>query len=773
MSSPSPSRSVRYFRFFPFFRFLHFFSFLSFLSFLLPLASRADVLPLLTNSARTDLIGPETWTTIDEAKYAAPNLPDVSPYPDIPSQWAHRLWNLPALGLHGLWCYGHQTNLSDVVTVEIRRARDGRVFTFKPTRNTWSPAGDQSYFRAAPLGEPDANPSAGPLAIRQRRCLTQDNVFVCELQFTQDSRRAETYEVRLLTPHFPLVDGERRVDAKTIDGGLLKKLSITGTAAIETSGPQTFTLPGQATHTLRFAFAIDADAPRAHQRAREALQPADPFDANRQEWESWFRTQVPELRTDNLELKRLYYYRWFLVRRGYHAPKRVIPDHPYALPAFYESPQGSWYGCTIGLSVAMQIHEARWLRDGTPAWNHARNWLAPTHPQYRNYIQYTPQAIADLYQNHPAPEFLREAVDGCRAYAEEEVRGLKPGELPVQEGSWLTGAEYQGNFYQFATPKWDWTQDYEGRDLWGRPVAKVIRVDRSAHAITNLRATSRLALLAGRGAEAHQLVQRANELERVLIEKSWDERLGLFLAIDPVSGKRTDEAACYDSFAPFLWGQMQQARFYRSFDKLFDPAWFWGEFPIATTAKTCPMYWSGNEIAGPHKSSEAEPHLYGCSWNGPVWHFSNSLAAEALGSVAATPEGRGLRAGWLEFLARWNDMHSLYGDPNQPCSLEHVRITDGSRFRHIADYFHSAWIDPFMRYWAGVRFEADGRALTLDPFTQEPFELNKLRIAGQDLNLASSGGLTPRLKLTDAAGKTLAEGQAPLRYVLVTPEGSQ
>ena len=75
-----------------------------------------------------------------------------------------------------------------------------------------------------------------------------------------------------------------------------------------------------------------------------------------------------------------------------------------------------------------------------------------------------------------------------------------------------------------------------------------------------------------------------------------------------------------------MWGLVNDARFLKAFDKFIDRSWFWDDFPAPTCAKTCPMYSGANAIYVP-PASIASPHYYGCSWNGPMWHYANTLMA--------------------------------------------------------------------------------------------------------------------------------------------------
>lgn len=56
-------------------------------------------------------------------------------------------------------------------------------------------------------------------------------------------------------------------------------------------------------------------------------------------------------------------------------------------------------------------------------------------------------------------------------------------------------------------------------------------------------------------------------------------------------------------------------------------------------------------------------------------------------------------------------------------------MDDGVSFSAINDYFHSSWIDQFMRFYAGIAPEEDG--VQFRPFGKEPFVLRGVKIGGE------------------------------------------
>jgi hypothetical protein len=181
---------------------------------------------------------------------------------------------------------------------------------------------------------------------------------------------------------------------------------------------------------------------------------------------------------------------------------------------------------------------------------------------------------------------------------------------------------------------------------------------------------------------------------------------------------------------PFMWQLVNEKSYLKSFDKFFDRSWFWTDFPITTISKTCPMYWSGNSLVGPAYATVDQPHNYTCTWNGPVWHYVNSLMCEALGSASLIDGTNELQEKWMDFFNRWSDLHYAYGDKSVPCAIDHNRPTDGARFSRFVDYFHSSWIDPFMKYYLGIQIDDSGN-FKFNPFTEDEFEINDISIMGK------------------------------------------
>ena len=103
------------------------------------------------------------------------------------------------------------------------------------------------------------------------------------------------------------------------------------------------------------------------------------------------------------------------------------------------------------------------------------------------------------------------------------------------------------------------------------------------------------------------------------------------------------------------------------------------------------------------------------------------MVLNAFGAVAEKDSR--YRKQWVALFDKYTEVHFLNGDRSLPVIFEHYRPGDGTTFSKACDYFHSAWIDLFMHYWAGISIEND--EITFRPFSEELFEIRNVLIKGK------------------------------------------
>jgi len=665
----------------------------------------------LTNSKRTCVIGKNI--------YSAEGY--LGSRTDYNQPWG-QAWKEPSPGLTGALYIGHHSGLSDLIMPHFYEGE--QKLHFGAVRHQWTPAWSKTYYRCEP--DPTYYKKTGCISFCETKCFTVKDVFYARVTLSSDKREETKIRVSLTSSlqDFHVSDTITRFEnTMSLDGTFVQKNSVSETTDFVLS------VPAQSSVTFSYVLSFDKEKEKAEALAEEALKRETHFEEKEAAVNEFFERNVPSFRCENPDMLKMYYYRWFLLFRGIHKPEDVLGNHEVQGECIYESPYGAGYDCPVGLPVALHYEEGKWMKEPKAVFSDVENWNRKLDYYWKYYIESTPMAIWNLYCHHPNEEFLKKVYDSCKEFALKEFMPEKTGYefLPVVEGSWNTGAEYQPAFYQHTEEPWDWTEDVEGvRKGWSKEQRKLYRLDQICYSVGNVIACGKMAEKLGKKEDQKKMEALVVRSLEALKQHFWSEKRGCFVSIDMKTGKQCDEGVCYDSFYPFLWNMLGK-EYHKGFDLLFEKDAIASEFSVLTVDKNCPMYWFDNCIAGPTKCSMLEPHPYVCAWNGPIWPYAASNVLDALGAAATIDES--LRKNWLELFDGYVEVQFLHGDRSTPMVLEHYRPTDGVTFSGTCDYFHSTWIDLFMKYWAGIGVTDD--TITFSPFVQEEFVLEDVRIAGK------------------------------------------
>ncbi|MBQ8188864.1 MAG: hypothetical protein IJZ44_03705 [Lachnospiraceae bacterium] len=656
------------------------------------------------NSVRSDLIGYNMSTVCIEKKGSISNS----------------LWKAPVMGMQGTLCIGHETGEKDILMLEIRE--NHVPLEFEPRRNRWTPKWCETYYRSIPLES--YYKKSGCFVVKEKKCITDEDVFVSEFCITNNKKETVTLQMKMVTPLEKMEENTYKIQTPIIPKALGEKFVLKGWFAFYgMEMEQVIEIPAGESVTYKYCFAFSCQSEKdAKEKARMEFENTKSFSDNEDRLNQWFYKMVPDIITDNKDIEKMYYYRYLLIYINTFMPEKVIPEHYISGECMYENRYGAWYGCPVALPLSLQVDEAKWLKESGLAKNQLNMWMG-NRTVFRWYIQYTPYCAYMFYQHHENKQWLEKIYDILKEYTLQKYN--EDTLLPVMEGSWGTGAEYQPAFYQWTEPKWDWRFDKEGKAL-GFPIQKLYRLDEISFFAANLKACAEIAKELGKESDYLYF----NNLKECVVDtiksKFWNEKDKLFYDIDAATNKQCNEAACYDSFAPFLFHLIEEENYTECFDKLFDDTWFADEFSTTTVAKNCPMYWFDNCIIGPTAAGLKNPHEYECCWNGPIWPFATSLILNALGAVAE--KNSKYRKQWIALFDKYTELHFLNGDRSIPAIFEHYRPGDGMTFSRACDYFHSSWIDLFMHYWVGISVN-NGEVL-FQPFSEEEFEIKSVLIKG-------------------------------------------
>lgn len=492
--------------------------------------------------------------------------------------------------------------------------------------------------------------------------------------------------------------------------------------------------------TTRVVFGNDSG--ESHSKLNATLK-HDALKARIAEFNRWFASNVPAFACSDPAFEKMYYYRWYLVKKASINARRFVSNHPYSDRVMYEGQAGAWFTKVIGLPLPLQILEARWLRDPAIAAGQARTAL--TKDDFFDYLNWTPWAIWQLHLVWPNRDLINDALPAMKRFvASEEAKDDDKDSLPTVWGSWITGMEYQPSFHYFTEPRWDHKRGDEfvtDNQLTKDPAIyrrflPLERVDEATYYFLNNLAVARATAALGESQASSQYAARAESVRRSVIDKMWDPETRFFYDLHPDTHEKAREAKVVDGFFPFLFGELAKASELSLWDHLLDPREFWTPWPVPTASQDCPAFDSrGLWKLGPNASPE-NPYRYVDSWNGPTWIFSNALTAEALGSAARMSKDARLIDAFNRLMTKYTEIQFLHGDHSLPCTVEHYDSITGENIRLLADYFHSFYNDLVIRYQVGIVPREDD-LIEIDPLARDwrSFSIEKVAYRGHSVSV--------------------------------------
>jgi len=154
------------------------------------------------------------------------------------------------------------------------------------------------------------------------------------------------------------------------------------------------------------------------------------------------------------------------------------------------------------------------------------------------------------------------------------------------------------------------------------PDGRLLATDLNSYLCAEFRAFSRLASSCRRHDLAQRYEQLGSDLARAIEELLWDDELGMYVNLDPVTGE-TVRLRCVSGLMPVLFGVASDHRSRRAMqENVLNDEHFLRPYGVASMAASEPLS---------HQSARG---LYGraivCNWNGPVWVLPNVLVVRTL-----------------------------------------------------------------------------------------------------------------------------------------------
>jgi hypothetical protein len=404
----------------------------------------------------------------------------------------------------------------------------------------------------------------------------------------------------------------------------------------------------------------------------------------------WFKDHVPGFSCSSEDVEKLYYYRWYLVYKNLIYPQIDC----FQNACFYEGKDVISVPCCC--SAPMHIDEAKWIRDPGISQGYASSLLESQVEEgmekgrFRDsYLNYFPAAIWNTYLVQKDPAIIDKYVDRIADFVNWESGDqfvIEEDMLPVVTGTWRTAMEYQPSFFEFTEPKWDHTKSAPFNKE--RETA-LKRIDEAVFLYLNLQALHKMLVLKGRDSEADRYKEKLGKLRENIISKMWDEDSRFFYDLEPKSDAKALLSRSVVGFFPGLADILQEEHM-SMYDYLGDPEEFYTEYPIPTVSKKCPAYAPDNVwLIGPNATA-SNPYKYPCCWNGPSWHFSNSITLDGLGaSIQKFENAKSYVELFRDLWNKWTKSQIQDEENNIINTCESVNPETGVWNKEVYDYFHS------------------------------------------------------------------------------------
>jgi len=575
--------------------------------------------------------------------------------------------------------------------------------------------------------------------VRERRTITWDDVAVSEQVWTNTGSEPVTVQTEIdeewCTRESDHAWGVRSDTAH----GLPVRM------AVATSDVRAFdglvVAPGAEVRLLTAAaLSVDATTTELLDRARDRVS-TDAVDRAIAEYCWWF-DDVPVLETSDPLLDRVWWYRWFILRRNLARPAVgalpglvVYEGRSHKMTKNPWRPEGWEFSKLIPLSTPMHALELRWRGGGDEAVAALHALLGHQAPDgqlvsgtatdsmhaYANFAGWAAGQVALLH----GADRLRDVLPLLAAQVRGEAEHLAGADgLPVQVDHRLTGKEYQPSFWYFTG------YPENPMDPAGRTPLK--RVDRAVYQYLNARGVAALSARLDPPAAA-EFEKIADQLRDSISGKMWDPGTEFFVDLHHQSDARAPVRNVV-GFYPW-WTDIADGVGPEPLVRaLRDPDGFGTPNPVPSTERRNAMFGSGGGWGKLFPKGRN-----GCMWNGPTWPYTSSVVLDAVGRTSRA-NGHELDALFAELLGSFVRLHFAGRDGRSPYLVEHYDSLTGEPISDEPDYNHSYLIDLLVRYVAGITV-TQGR-LTVDPLDVglDRLSLRGVQVLGRRVDVEWSHG---------------------------------
>jgi len=639
-----------------------------------------------------------------------------------------RLWNQELLhqpGLAGKFCYLHSSYC-------LKRLFDVQFFVDGKPVVVY----DNQYRIERYPSNTLVDYVLGSVDIAESKYITYDDRAVCTYRVRSTDQKPHTVDLDVTAAYLPVPNANGAPTYPLLASGALQQIPL----FVYLDAPQFTRVDAPAIHlhrTLTVPAAGQAQAQVAvsfENRARNGATPALPDDLltrQQRQYNRWFFDNVPYFDASDLSFKKMWYYRWWVVRFNMaYADTSDLKGY-----RFYEGKLG--FDNVISFAVPIQLKELTYLRDPTyglqQAQNSYRNLSAqgavvdpPGSPYWGEmYSQWIASALAEFNRVHPIPT---ETLNALLPAMASDVRTWlstfdRDGDaLSERAKPRITGYDLDIlSFWYFSGTKLD--QNAELVDLE--------RVDFASFVYANARGVAELARAAGNMALASEFDGIAERIRSAALRAFWDDETKFFYPQRAADHARIPIRELHGFFPFTTLMAPDEPRYTAALQKFVDPNEFWARFPPVITSQYYYRHWTW-DMDGLSRNIAPHPISMGARTLLQVLkHYHQSIITPDHFMELMTRYNTLVYPGVNPYDATWRpNVHEYYSkwEPNQ--------VSLRPKPSDISHDFHSMYCALIVEGAVGLTPRNDAK-IELQPAALHwtYFLLDRLRYHGKDLTI--------------------------------------
>ncbi len=438
----------------------------------------------------------------------------------------------------------------------------------------------------------------GPVTIDENKYITDDDRAVCTYELRSADKHAHQVDLEVEAPYLTMPNADSEPRYPLLGKGTFQQIPVL--AYLDAPGFSAVDAP--AVH-LRRMLAVAADESTAQaqvavsfeNRARQGATAALPDDLllrHRRDYNRWFHDNVPYFDAADPGFKKMWYYRWWVVR--FNMAQADTPDlKGYR---FYEGKLG--FDNAITFAVPVQLKELSYLRDpifGVQELQNAyRNLSAvgavvdPSGSPYWGdmFSHWIASAAAEFNRVHPIPP------DALRALLPAMARDVRTwvsvfdrdGDgLPERAKPRITGYDLDILSYWFFTGT--------KLDTHAEP-PDLERVDFASFVYANARGVAELARVVNDQPLIAEFDALATRIRTAALEHLWDDDTHFFYPQRAADHLRIPIRELHGFFPFTTLMAPDEPRYLEAMKKFVDPDEFWARFPPVITSQYYYRRWT-------------------------------------------------------------------------------------------------------------------------------------------------------------------------------------